>query len=114
MRFPFIKLYHLSLFILVGIKLNINAQHTSATKQTACPSWVPDTVFYEIYPQTFYDTDGNGISDLKGFIEKLDYVRRLGVSAIWLNPFYESPFRDAGYDVSDFYKVAPGMALRKM
>ncbi|MDX2191127.1 MAG: alpha-amylase family glycosyl hydrolase [Bacteroidota bacterium] len=68
--------------------------------------WVPNAVFYEIYPQTFYDTDADGIGDLKGIIQKLDYVKSLGVNAIWLNPFYESPFRDAGYDVSDYYKVA--------
>ena len=65
------------------------------------PAWVKNAVFYEIYPQTFYDTDGDGIGDLKGVIQKLDYVKSLGVNAIWLNPFYESPFRDAGYDVSD-------------
>ncbi len=70
------------------------------------PSWVKSAVFYEIYPQSFYDTNADGIGDLKGIIEKLDYVKSLGVSAIWLNPFYESPFKDAGYDVSDYYKVA--------
>ena len=63
--------------------------------------------FYEIYPQTFYDSNGDGIGDLKGIISKLDYVKSLGVDAIWLNPFYVSPFRDAGYDVSDYYHVAP-------
>ena len=107
MRLFSIKMNTLLVLISLGSMVNINAQHTSATSQPACPSWIPDAVFYEIYPQTFYDTDGNGIGDLKGIIEKLDYVKSLGVSAIWLNPFYESPFRDAGYDVSDFYKVAP-------
>ncbi len=72
-----------------------------------CPDWVHNAVFYQIYPQTFYDTDGDGIGDLKGIIEKLDYVKSLGVDAIWLNPFFESPFCDAGYDISDYYKVAP-------
>ena len=71
------------------------------------PAWVHDAVFYEIYPQTFKDSNGDGVGDLPGIIEKLGYVKSLGVSAIWLNPFYESPFRDAGYDVSDYYKVAP-------
>jgi maltose alpha-D-glucosyltransferase/alpha-amylase len=70
------------------------------------PNWVNSAVFYEIYPQTYYDTDADGIGDLKGIIQKLDYVKSLGVKAIWLNPFYESPFRDAGYDVSDYYKVS--------
>jgi glycosidase len=69
--------------------------------------WIDSAVFYQIYPQTFYDSNGDGVGDLRGIIDKLDYVKSLGVSAIWLNPFYESPFRDAGYDVTDFYKVAP-------
>jgi glycosidase len=72
-----------------------------------CPQWVNSAVFYQIYPQTFKDSDGDGIGDLQGIIDKLDYVKSLGVNAIWLNPFFESPFHDAGYDISDFYKVAP-------
>lgn len=71
------------------------------------PEWLEQAVFYEIYPQTFYDANGDGIGDLPGIIDKLDYVQSLGVNAIWLNPCFESPFGDAGYDVSDFYKVAP-------
>lgn len=69
------------------------------------PKWVNNAVFYQIYPQTFKDTDGDGIGDLNGIISKLDYVESLGVNALWLSPFYESPFMDAGYDVADFYKV---------
>jgi glycosidase len=71
------------------------------------PAWVDHAVFYQIYPQTFYDSNGDGVGDLPGIIAKLDYVKSLGASAIWLNPFVESPFRDAGYDASDFYTVAP-------
>ncbi|MBN2273954.1 MAG: alpha-amylase [Bacteroidales bacterium] len=71
------------------------------------PSWIHDAVFYQVYPQTFYDTDGDGIGDLEGIIQKLDYIKSLGVDAVWINPFFESPFCDAGYDVSDYYKVAP-------
>ncbi|MBQ0009979.1 MAG: glycosylase, partial [Ruminococcus sp.] len=71
------------------------------------PTWLSDAVFYEIYPQSFYDTNGDGIGDLDGVIAKLDYVKDLGCRAIWLNPFYESPFADAGYDISDYYRVAP-------
>ncbi len=97
--------------------ININAQGDTSTAfpvtvtgnavRPAGPGWTDNAVFYQIYPQTFYDSNGDGVGDLQGIIEKLDYVKSLGVSAIWLNPFYESPFRDAGYDVSDFYKVAP-------
>jgi glycosidase len=72
-----------------------------------CPAWLNNAVFYQIYPQTFYDSNGDGIGDLPGIIEKLDYVKSLGVDGIWINPFFESPFCDAGYDVSDYYKVAP-------
>ncbi|MEM6821263.1 MAG: alpha-amylase family glycosyl hydrolase [Verrucomicrobiota bacterium] len=71
------------------------------------PGWLADAIFYEIYPQSFMDTNGDGIGDLAGIIQKLDYIQSLGCTAIWLNPCFESPFGDAGYDVSDFYKVAP-------
>ena len=68
--------------------------------------WLDSAVFYEIYPQSFKDSNADGIGDINGIIEKLDYIRELGCTAIWLNPCFESPFGDAGYDVSDYYKVA--------
>lgn len=71
------------------------------------PAWLKDAVFYEIYPQTFKDTNNDGIGDIKGIIEKLDYVKELGCNALWINPIYDSPFKDAGYDVRDYKKVAP-------
>ncbi|MBR4173113.1 MAG: glycosylase [Clostridia bacterium] len=64
-------------------------------------------VFYNIYPQSFYDSNGDGTGDLEGITEKLDYIKEMGFNGIWINPIYESPFRDGGYDVIDFYKVAP-------
>lgn len=73
---------------------------------TQKPVWFKDAIFYQIYPQTFYDTNNDGIGDIRGIIEKLDYIKSLGVNAIWLNPCFESPFRDAGYDIADFYQVA--------
>ena len=69
--------------------------------------WLKNAVFYNIYPQSFYDTNGDGIGDLNGIRQKLDFIQDMGYTAVWLNPFYESPFRDAGYDVTDYYKVAP-------
>lgn len=71
------------------------------------PQWLKDAIFYEIYPQSFYDSNGDGIGDIQGIILKLDYIRELGCNAIWLNPVYDSPFMDAGYDVRDYKKVAP-------
>ncbi|HDQ44219.1 MAG TPA: glycosylase [bacterium] len=80
---------------------------TGEYKIPDCPEYLHTAVFYQIYPQTFYDTDGDGIGDLEGIIRKLDYVQSLGVDGFWINPFFESPFYDAGYDVSDYYRVAP-------
>ena len=70
-------------------------------------NWLKNAVFYEIYPQSFYDSNGDGIGDIQGIIEKLDYVKSLGCKALWINPCYDSPFKDAGYDVRDYKKVAP-------
>lgn len=66
-----------------------------------------DCIFYEVYPNSFYDLNNDGFGDLKGIKEKLDYVQKLGCNAIWLNPIYDSPFKDGGYDVRDPYKVSP-------
>jgi glycosidase len=71
------------------------------------PAWLENAVFYQIYPQTFFDSNGDGIGDINGIIAKLDYIQSLGVTACWLNPCFESPFQDAGYDVTDYYTVAP-------
>ena len=70
-------------------------------------TWLKNAVFYEIYPQSFYDTNGDGIGDINGIIEKLDYIKELGCNALWINPCYDSPFKDGGYDVRDYKKVAP-------
>ncbi len=69
-------------------------------------SWLKNAVFYEIYPQSFFDTNKDGIGDLRGIIEKLDYIKSLGCNALWINPCFDSPFKDAGYDVRDFKKIA--------
>ncbi len=67
--------------------------------------WWHDKIAYQIYPKSFYDTNGDGIGDLKGVIGKLDYLKDLGVDIIWLSPIYQSPFVDQGYDISDYYKI---------
>ena len=71
------------------------------------PDWLKEAIFYQIYPQSFNDSNDDGIGDINGIIQKLDYIEDLGVNAIWLNPCFVSPFQDAGYDVADYYKVAP-------
>ncbi len=71
------------------------------------PKWLKDAVFYEIYPQSFQDSNGDGIGDIPGMESRLDYIASLGCNALWINPVYDSPFRDAGYDVRDYYKIAP-------
>ena len=70
-------------------------------------SWFADAVFYEVPVYAFFDTNGDGVGDFAGLIEKLDYLEWLGVTCIWLLPFYESPLRDGGYDISDFRSVLP-------
>lgn len=71
------------------------------------PEWIKDAVFYDIYPSSFMDTDGNGIGDLPGIISRLDYVKSLGVDAIWMNPIFKSGWFDGGYDITDYYTVDP-------
>lgn len=71
------------------------------------PAWLDNAIFYEIYPQSFCDSNGDGIGDFNGIIGKLDYIKELGCNAIWMNPCFDSPFGDAGYDVSDYYSAAP-------
>ncbi len=71
------------------------------------PEWLDNAVFYEVYPQSFKDTDGDGIGNINGITEKLPYIKELGCTAVWINPCFVSPFGDAGYDVSDFCNVAP-------
>lgn len=68
--------------------------------------WWHDKIAYQIYPKSFYDTNGDGIGDLKGVISKLDYLKELGIDIIWLSPIYQSPFVDQGYDISDYYKIS--------
>ncbi len=84
-----------------------HAQQNPAAAVPPGPDWIHTAVFYQIYPQTYYDSNGDGIGDLNGIIQKLDYVKSLGVDGIWINPFFDSPFNDAGYDTRDYYKVAP-------
>ena len=71
------------------------------------PDWWRGAVIYQIYPRSFMDSNGDGIGDLPGITQKLDYVARLGVDAIWLSPFFKSPMKDYGYDIADYRDVDP-------
>jgi alpha-glucosidase len=88
------------LFLLLA-SLNI------ASAQTAPGHWYDHAVIYEIYPRSFQDSNGDGIGDLNGIASRLDYLKDLGVDAIWITPFFPSPNADFGYDVSDYVNVAP-------
>ena len=79
----------------------------SAKDSVSDPLWYKDAIIYELHVKTFHDSDGDGIGDFRGLIQKLDYLQELGVTAIWLLPFYPSPLRDDGYDIADYCDVNP-------
>ncbi len=89
--------------LLLSIK-NTYAQSTN-TIDTLQRKWWKEAIVYQIYPRSFKDSDGDGIGDLKGITSKLDYIKSLGVTAIWLNPIYGSPNDDNGYDISDYRNI---------
>ena len=70
-------------------------------------AWWQSAVIYEIYPRSFQDSNGDGIGDLAGIIQRLDYLVKLGIDAIWIAPIFESPMADFGYDVADYCSVDP-------
>src|SRR5438094_828806 len=71
------------------------------------PDWYKDAIFYEVHVKAFMDGDGNGVGDFRGLTERLDYLRDLGVTCLWILPMYPSPLRDDGYDIADFYGIHP-------
>ena len=71
------------------------------------PLWYKDAIIYETHVKSFYDSDENGIGDFRGLTEKLEYLKNLGVTAIWLLPFYPSPLKDDGYDIADYFNIHP-------
>lgn len=84
-----------------------NQKEVNENKQNFEKTWWKEGILYQIYPQSFKDTDGDGFGDFKGVIEKLDYVESLGVNMVWMNPFFESPLVDNGYDVADYRAIHP-------
>jgi oligo-1,6-glucosidase len=85
--------------------LTLTGPITHAQPANADRKWWKEAIVYQIYPRSFKDSDGDGIGDLKGILSKLDYIKSLGVTAVWLNPIYSSPNDDNGYDVSDYRNI---------
>ena len=85
--------------------VNSEPDEPRASKGAVTPKWWKEAVFYQIYPRSFCDSDGDGIGDLQGIISKLDYLKKLGVDALWLSPIYDSPNDDNGYDIRDYDKI---------
>ncbi|WP_149274724.1 glycoside hydrolase family 13 protein [Pareuzebyella sediminis] len=88
-----------------GCKENTNSKQKLAEKGESSRKWWKEAIIYQIYPRSFKDTNGDGVGDLKGITQKLDYIESLGVTAVWLNPIYSSPNDDNGYDVSDYRDI---------
>ena len=88
----------------------ITVVHADAAVQHSSDPWWKHAIFYEIYPRSFQDSDGDGIGDLNGITQRLDYLQSLGVDAIWLSPIYPSPQVDFGYDISDYENIDPSTA----
>ena len=80
---------------------------STKTKEGEMQSWAKEMVVYQIWPRSFKDSNGDGIGDINGVISKLDYLQDLGINCIWFSPLYKSPQKDYGYDISDYYSIAP-------
>lgn len=98
----------LAFFLLIAITIGISGCN-SLTKpsDTADRTWWQEAIIYQIYPRSFKDSNGDGVGDLRGIISQLDYLQSLGITAVWLNPFFTSPNDDNGYDVSDYRGIQP-------
>ena len=106
--------FKISVALLVSLAIGGCNQHTTTNKQASnevtatnpkSDKWWKEAVVYQIYPRSFKDTDGDGMGDLKGIIDKLDYIKSLGIDIVWLNPIYGSPNADNGYDISDYQAI---------
>ena len=91
--------------LIVITSLMLTTAQSQETKTSTDKKWWKEAVIYQIYPRSFKDSDGDGVGDLKGIISKLDYIKSLGIDAVWLNPIYESPNDDNGYDISNYRKI---------
>lgn len=106
---PFFYYSFLLSFLFLINGCNPKKENTKAVKN----DWWKEAVVYQIYPRSFKDSDGDGVGDLKGIISKLDYVKSLGVDAVWLNPIYASPNDDNGYDISNYREIMKDFGTMK-
>jgi oligo-1,6-glucosidase len=95
----------LAFTILLCAACNTTSTTTPPTTDSSYKKWWKEAIVYQLYPRSFKDSDGDGIGDIKGIITSLDYIKSLGVTAVWLNPIYSSPNDDNGYDVSDYRNI---------
>ncbi len=99
------KFIDVSVFQAIVDLVNSENEYPPQSESPIEETWWKDAVFYQIYPRSFYDSNGDGIGDLKGITAKLDYLKELGVDCIWLSPVYDSPNDDNGYDIRDYRKI---------
>lgn len=100
-------LFPLLLAGLIASCVTVDKPTDESTEPELDRAWWKEGTLYQLYPQSFKDTDGDGFGDFKGVIEKLDYLESLGITAVWMNPFFESPMVDNGYDVADYRAINP-------
>jgi oligo-1,6-glucosidase len=100
---------YISLIFIFGLLILTSCKQEKTESKVAIDgqTWWKEGILYQIYPQSFKDSDGDGFGDFKGVIEKLDYIDSLGVSIVWMNPFFDSPLVDNGYDVADYKAIHP-------
>lgn len=98
---------------LLSCNRNTSEKEEIQTTSKSHEKWWKEAVVYQIYPRSFKDSDGDGIGDLKGIISKIDYIKRLGVDAVWLNPIFSSPNYDNGYDVSNYKEIMKDFGAMK-
>src|ERR1700761_5309134 len=91
----------------IAMKRKAGWSQSRPVELTGDPEWYKDAVIYELRVRSFYDSNGDGIGDLRGLVSKLDYLQDLGVTALWFLPLCPSPLRDDGYDISDYCDVHP-------
>ena len=89
------------------MQIQTTEAHTLEIVKPPTPLWFKEAIIYQLHIKTFCDANSDGIGDFQGLLSKLDYLKNLGVTAIWLLPFYPSPLKDDGYDIADYFSVNP-------